>query len=116
MKLTYEQIAEACHENNRAYCHIQGDYTQPAWSHLTPEQKAMNVNGVEFHMADPDVSPKASHHNWVMQKKAQGWKYGVVKDVLKKEHPEMVPYGELSVVDRGKDLLFGSLVNVLRRI
>jgi len=116
MKLTYEEIAKICHENNRAYCHIWGDYSQPAWEHLSPEQKAMNVNGVEFHMANPDASPKASHENWMAQKKAQGWKYGPTKDVFKKEHPELIPFGDLALADKGKDLLFGNLVNILRRI
>ena len=116
MKLTYEEIAKICHENNRAYCHAFGDYSQASWEHLTPEQKAVTLNGVEFLMANPDASPKASHENWIEKKKSQGWKYGPDVNIFTKEHPGLVPYGELSREAKGKDLLFGAMVDLLRRM
>jgi hypothetical protein len=115
MKLTYEQIAEVCHENNRAYCHALGDYSLAPWS-LTPANiKQSAVDGVTFHLANPDSSPEQSHNNWLKFKVADGWKYAPVKDADKKEHPCMVPYGQLPLEQRVKDFLFAAVVDTLRK-
>jgi hypothetical protein len=116
MKFTNEQIAEICHENNRAYCHAFGDYSQPAWKYVPQEIKDSIVNGVEFHLKNPDASPEASHKQWVKIKLENKWKVGPVKDVAKKEHPNLRPYSELSDVERGKDIVFSALVNTLKGI
>lgn len=116
MKLTYEQIAEICHENNRAYCHAFGDYSQPAWKFLPKEIQDSVINGVEFHLANPDASPEASHNNWMKLKLENKWKVGPKKDVLKKEHPNLRPYNELPDEERAKDILFSDLVSVLKGI
>lgn len=114
--LSYEKIAEICHENNRAYCHAFGDYSQPAWKLLPKEIQDSVVNGVEFHIKNPDASPKASHENWMKIKLENKWKVGPVKDIEKKEHPNLRPYGELPAVERGKDIVFAALVNTLRTL
>lgn len=116
MKLTDEQIAEICHENNRAYCHALGDYSQPAWKHLPKEIKDSILDGIDFHLANPDASPEASHKNWMKLKLENKWKVGPVKDVHKKEHPNLRPYGELPKEERAKDIIFSALVNTLKGI
>jgi len=115
MRLTYEQIAEACHEANRAYCHALGDYTQLPWSMVPANIKESAVDGVTFHIANPDSSPEESHTNWFKFKQADGWIYGPVKDADKKEHPCMVLYHELSTDQRAKDYIFAALVDTLRK-
>lgn len=114
MLLSYEQIAEVCHENNRAYCHAFGDYSNPPWRMLTPEQQATTISGVAFHVGNPDASAAASHENWMKDKLERGWKHGIVKDLIKKEHPNLVPYGKLSNQERAKDVVFSNLVTVLK--
>lgn len=96
MKLTIEEIAQAAHEANRAYCHSLGDYSQPAWKFITTEGRAVTIDGVNFHLKNPDVSPKVSHENWMKRKAEQGWVYGEEKSYTKKTHPSMVPYEKLS--------------------
>jgi hypothetical protein len=44
------------------------------------------------------------------QKLEEGWKYGEIKDVEKKEHPCMVPYEELDLNQKAKDSLFIAVV------
>ena len=107
-------IAKVCHEVNKAYCEALGDMSQPTWEDAPGWQKQSAQNGVRFHIDNPDAGPEVSHENWMKQKKAEGWKYGPVKDVDKKEHPCYVPYAELPVEQKAKDYIFRQLVHSLK--
>lgn len=106
-------IARVCHEANRAYCLMLGDESQPHWEDAPEWQKQSAVNGVQFHVENPQAGPAGSHVNWMKEKLADGWKYGSVKDADKKEHPCLVRYEELPVEQRVKDTLFLSIVHAL---
>ena len=113
MKEAVEQIAKVCHAANRAYCETLGDNSQPAWESAPEWQKDSARNGVKFHLAAHAVgdkpAPSASHDSWLAQKRAEGWKYGPVKDAEKKEHPCFVPYEELPLDQRRKDYIFAAI-------
>lgn len=106
-----EDVAEACHEINRAYCQAIGDDSQPSWDDAPEWQKSSAINGVKFHLANPDASPSASHESWLAQKTAEGWKYGAVKNPDLKEHPCFVPYSDLPKEQKAKDYLFKQTVH-----
>lgn len=108
---TITDVAEACHEINRAYCRAIGDDSQLAWADAPEWQRSSAVAGVKFHLANPDASPSASHESWLVQKTAEGWKYGEVKDPEKKEHPCFVPYSDLPKEQQAKDYLFKQVVH-----
>jgi hypothetical protein len=108
------QIAEICHEANRIYCESLGDCTQTLWEVAPEWQKKSAVEGVRFHLANPNATPEDSHKEWLKTKEAEGWKYGEIKDVQKLEHPCMVPYGDLPSEQKVKDSLFLGIVNILR--
>ena len=109
-----EQVARVCHEANRAYCQTLGDLSQQVW-HTAPDwQRTSAINGVRFHLANPNALPSHSHDNWLAEKKAAGWKYGHVKDAVKKEHPCFVPYEQLPADQKAKDSLFKAVVDALR--
>ncbi len=112
--MTNEQIAKVCHEVNRAYCQALGDDSQPIWEDAPDWQKESAVNGVAFHIANPDAGPDHSHNAWLREKEAAGWKYGPVKDAEKKEHPCFVPYDQLPTDQKAKDYIFRSIVHVLQ--
>lgn len=107
-------IAKVAHEINKAYCDSIGDHSQPSWEDAPEWQRSSAINGVEFHLGDPNASPSASHESWLKQKTEEGWKYGLVKDPVKKEHPCFVPYDELPVEQRSKDYLFKQVVHSLK--
>lgn len=109
-----EEIAKVCHEVNKAYCEALGDMSQQSWEEAPEWQKSSAINGVEFHLANPTAGPDSSHVSWMNQKTEEGWKYGPVKDVEKKEHPCYVPYDQLPTEQKAKDYLFRQIVHSLK--
>lgn len=112
--MTKNQIAKICHETNRAYCQALGDNSQPTWEEAPEWQRTSAINGVNFHLANPDSKPSHSHEEWLNEKIQTGWKYGPVKDPAKKEHPCIMPYDELPMEQQVKDALFLSVVRELK--
>jgi hypothetical protein len=110
-----DSIAKVCHEANRALCEIQGDLSQPEWECAPDWQRTSAVNGVAFHLKNPNASPSASHDSWMAEKERDGWKYGSVKDPERKEHPCFVPYDELPPEQQAKDYLFKAIVHGLSK-
>lgn len=46
---------------------------------------------------------KNTHENWSQNRIKDGWKYGPKRDDLKKEHPGLIPYEELSESEKQYD-------------
>lgn len=113
MKITIFDVAKVCHEANKALCESLGDDSQVSWQNAPDWQKQSAVNGVIFNMANPDAPASASHDSWLAEKAHDGWKYGVVKDAEKREHPCFVPYCELPAEQQAKDHLFKGIVAAL---
>jgi RyR domain-containing protein len=108
-------VAELCHESNRVYCKSLGDYSQPSWSDAPDWQKDSAINGVKFHILNPDAKVSDSHVSWLKEKAGTGWKYGPVKDAEKKEHPCFVPYEDLPLDQQIKDYIFKGIVDSVRK-
>ena len=108
-------VAMVCHEVNKAYCEALGDMSQPAWDAAPQWQKDSAITGVGYHMEHPEAMPSDSHNSWLKQKEQEGWKYGPVKDVEKKEHPCYVPYEYLPIEQKAKDYLFKATVHATAR-
>lgn len=111
--MTTLQIAEVCHEANRAYCRAIGDNSQLAWEQAPDWQRKSAIAGVEFCQQNPNAPASANHESWLAQKQKDGWKYGPVKDPEKKEHPCCVPYDNLPWEQRAKNYLFKAVVEAL---
>ena len=105
------QIAQICHDANRAYCRVIGDYSQQSWDEAEQWQRDSAVKGVEFALANPTASPADQHESWVQAKLKDGWNFGPVKDAEKKTHPCIIPYHGLPIEQRVKDHLFKAIVN-----
>ena len=112
--MSAEQIAAVAHEVNRAYCQAIGDNSQSPWKEAPEWQKSSAINGVNFHLANPNAGPEHSHNTWMAEKEVNGWKWGPVKDEAKKEHPCFVPYDDLSTEQKAKDYLFRAVVHALK--
>lgn len=116
MSLSIEEIAKVCHEANRAYCKALGDDSQLPWDEAPQWAKTSAINGVRFHLDNPNAGPSGSHENWLKDKEKEGWKYGATKDPEKKEHPCFVPYDQLPKEQQAKDYIFTSIVKTLSRL
>ena len=108
--MNLEQVAKTCHEVNKTYCESIGDKSQPKWDAAPDWQKTSAINGVKFHIENPNAGPSASHISWMNEKISDGWKYGPVKDPTKKKHPCIVDYEKLPIEQQTKDYLFIAVV------
>lgn len=112
--MTVENVAAVAHAANRAFCVELYDTSQPVWEYAPDWQRTSAINGVKFHLANPNAKPSHSHEEWLKEKEATGWKFGPVKDADKKEHPCMVPYDQLPEDQKAKDALFIGVVHALQ--
>lgn len=110
---TVQKIAAVCHEANAAWCRAHGDHSQPSWGVAPDWQQRSAIEGVLFHLANPEASPAHSHNNWLKHKQLTDWKYGPVKDELAKTHPCFVSFEDLPPMQQAKDKLFQAVVHAL---
>lgn len=108
-------IATMCHEVNRNWCILGGDFSQPAWADAPDWQKESAINGVRFHLENPDAKASASHDNWMKEKLEAGWEWGEVKDPNSKPptHPCICSFEELPQFQQVKDRLFRAVVHAI---
>ena len=113
-EVSTEFIAEICHEVNKTYCESIGDFSQVSWESAPEWQRKSAITGVKFCLDNPDAPASSNHDSWLKEKEADGWKYGILKDAEKKEHPCFVPYDQLPKEQQTKDYLFKTIVNIFK--
>lgn len=62
------------------------------------------------------TTPELEHESWVKAYEAMGWRYGPVRNTVKKTHPDMVPYHRLGQAEREKDAIFLACCAVARDV
>jgi hypothetical protein len=110
---TIEACARAAHEVNRAYCIAIGDQSQKSWDNAEEWQRESARKGVTVALSG--ATPEQQHEAWLADKRASGWKYGLVKDAEKKEHPCFLSYAELPPAQRVKDQLYITAVREMAK-
>ncbi|WP_203368656.1 RyR domain-containing protein [Cysteiniphilum marinum] len=110
------KIAKIAHEINKSYCEALGDTSQPTWEDAPQWQKDSVMNGVNFHLNNPNLTPEQNHKNWLDLKINDGWTYGKEKDVENKKHPCVLPYEELPKDQRLKNVIFRQVVVCLKDV
>ena len=111
---TVERIAQVTHEAMRAWQKANGQAPAPPWSRAPKWMRESSAASVVWRMSNPRTGASAQHDQWLAQKKADGWKFGRVKDAAKKTHPMMVPYSQLPEFERRKDALVNAVVDALK--
>lgn len=103
-----DAVARQCHEVNRAFCReMLGDHSHLPWEE-TPERIRLSaISGVQSLVENPGLTCEELFKSWKAYKLAEGWKHGPVKDMEKREHPNLVEnYSDLPPGERAKDALF----------
>lgn len=103
--LVVEACARVGHEVYRA---ALGVSDMRAWD-TAPEDDKAQARAATKEALSADVSkttPAQWHAKWCAEKAADGWKYGPVIDVERKQHPNMLPYEQLPEEQRALDQLF----------
>lgn len=101
------QIAEACHESNRAWCEQEGLTVAEPWEDLHLDQQSSVINGVFTVLDRPDISPGNMHAAWCEAKIAAGWTFAMAPtDYEAKTHANLVDYDALPEAERYKDISF----------
>ena len=108
-----EKIAKICHDANKSYCESIGDNSQPSWENAPDWQKQSEIKGVNYLLKNPYSDPSSSHSCWLEEKISEGWKFGEIKDIEKKEHPAILMYDALPPEQQAKNCLFFAIAKSL---
>lgn len=111
--LTVREIAQICHEANRALQALQKDTgipVAPPWDDFEGQDGV--IDGVV--KAIEGMTPEQLHENWCNYRRNEGWKYGDVKDVDLKTHPCLLDYSQLPADQKLKDQLFSAIIHALK--
>lgn len=114
-KEAIEVCAKAAHEVNRVFCEGLGDTSQKPWGEAEEWQKKASREGVKNIFEGKIDGSGQMHEEWAKDKVKDGWTYGPVKDSVKKTHPSLVPFEELSFPEQAKDVLFLTTVQAIGR-
>jgi hypothetical protein len=101
-----ERVSQAVHTMNRTFCMQVGDFSQLLWCDAPEWQKESAKQGVLRCLMNPNIDASDNHEEWMSQKVGDGWKWGPVKNVSRKEHPCMKPFKELPFSHQVKDDIF----------
>lgn len=108
------KIALMCHQANKGWCELNGDFSQKDWAEAEEWQRESAIAGVTFRLAHPSAGKDAQHNAWMHDKVSKGWVFGEVKDAEKKTHPCIVPFEQLPEFQKKKDALFCAIVDSLK--
>lgn len=114
MAMTNEQIAQVCHEADRAYLKStspKGKDLLPTWSKASAERKALILAYVEYLLANPDATQSTIHDIWMQRKTDASWTYGTTLNKAEKKDPALVAYDQLPEKRRARYQL---MINVIK--
>lgn len=97
-----EHIARLIYAAHSEYNIIQGLGSRCRWEEADRPSRQAYISVVERTLLQPTKSSFDNHELWRASWEANGWKYGPVRDDVKKTHPALVPYAELPEDQRVK--------------
>lgn len=108
-RLTVEDIARVAYDANMQINILTGiDY--PAWDDFESYERTLFIDGVRQQIEQPDRTAEQIHQSWVDDRIRDGWQYGLIRNHQLKTHPSIVPFADLTLVEKVKDTLFANIV------
>lgn len=112
--ITKDQIAQVAHEAIAEFIEILDSKAHVMPWHLVDETiKVSTLTGVELVLEDPNITAEEIHQRWVDYKRGRGWVHGTEIDLKLKQHPNLVPFDELTPLEQAKDRIFIGVVRAL---
>lgn len=107
-------IAIACHAILSALTVASGGEEYLPWDDTAQETRDTTVAYVEKLLTETESTPEKLHTAWSESMVANGWQFGDNFNEEAKLHPNLVPYSDLSDLQKSKDHALSALVNHLR--
>jgi hypothetical protein len=111
--MTITDIAKVVHNIQVVFCASIGE-TIPAWEDALEIMQTATKIGVRDLINNPNATGGFSHEQWMKNKLAEGYVWGVVRDHVKKTHPSLIPFEQLPHNEQVKDHLFVETVRSLQ--
>lgn len=108
-----EQVARTCHQALKTYSESIAEYHLSNWGDASERYRELMCIAVEIHLAG-DFDAEVTHSSWVEEQLNQGWSYGPVRDVKKKQHPCIVPFNQLPREQQLKGQIFRNIVHAFK--
>lgn len=109
--ISYDDLPEAYKEQNRLFV-IDVPSKLASLGYIMEPAKE-HGNTAEFDNDEIEVLSKIEHDRWCKEKYACGWKYGPISDRDIKIHSSLVPWENLSELDKNKDIKLVSSIPTL---
>ena len=100
--LPWELLPEALKESNRCQADRIGAKLKAVGCQAAPLTDWNAVSFV-FEREDVDLMAQMEHESWSAQLVSEGWTYAPTKSLEKKTHPDLIPWAELSEVEKEKN-------------
>jgi len=110
ISLSYEDIAAIAWEAMRHYAFLEGDVTFPSWRNLGREVQVAEVAACFRALKNPEKLPEDWHNEMLVEKAAEGWTFGYVRNEERKEDPYLVPWDEVRPQDRNTESIYWNTV------
>ncbi len=111
-KLTAMQIAEMLHSVTSKIQRMDGS-TVESWEELSEENKRLSTKAVREIYNRPQMTAEQLHNLWMKLKLEDNWECGPEYDSVNKKHPCIVPFVDLPLSERCKDLIWEHLPKAL---
>ena len=99
---TWEELSEDLKDANRK----QADDIEPKLQEAGIRVYAVNdrdIQLLEFRPREVDFLAKREHDRWCQERREKGWTQGAPRDNVKKLHPDLVPFEDLTPNSQQKD-------------
>ena len=70
---------------------------------IRPVKKGFKSFALHLNEEEIETMARVEHIRWSWEKRLNGWTFGSAKDDIKKTHPSLIPYEELSESEKEKD-------------
>ena len=104
MNKDYYKLAKMCHDT---VMQIKKYNNEPDWNisfdDETTENKNMLYEFIQNIIKNPDITGEKIHNDWANYKIKNGWKYGRQTDRKNKIHNCLIPFDELTPLQKLKD-------------